>query len=126
MRRLFQLLWGPRRLHADDMQLILRSIDNMTAALDRLTASIGTLTAEDDKLLGILTTLSTEIRNNVGDDDALNALADHVDAEVAKVQGGETAGQPAPTPTPAPTPADTTDAVDANGPSDPPADTTGQ
>lgn len=86
--------WNPRRLHAEDMQLILRSMIIMTAALDRLTASISNLTAEDDKLLGILSTIAGEIRNNADDSAALSALADRVDAEVAKVQGGETAAQP--------------------------------
>lgn len=81
--------WKPRRLHADDMRVIIEGFELMAAELDRLTTSIQALTAEDDKAITIMSDLAAQIRDNIGDGPALSALADTVDAEVAKLQGAE-------------------------------------
>jgi hypothetical protein len=76
------------------LAFILWRVFPMSDQLNRLSASIASLTAEDDKLLGILTDFASHARENADDPAAITALADTVDAEVAKLQAAEAgAGQ---------------------------------
>lgn len=84
----------PGRLHPDDMQLILRSIDKMTAATDRLNASVTRIIGD----------VATEIRNHPAaqnDDGQLNGLANWLDAASADLE----TENPAPATPPATPPA---------------------
>lgn len=75
----------------------------MTAALDRLTASVASLTTAEESLVTLVNGLAEQIRNNVGDDDALNSLADSLDADTASITAAVTANT---TPTPPAPPSD--------------------
>lgn len=70
----------------------------MSAALDRLTASVQANADATSSVLSLLSTISAEIRNNVGDDDALNALADKIDSENTTIAQAVTANTPAASP----------------------------
>jgi hypothetical protein len=89
--------------------IILRRLKTMSEALDRLKASVESLTAVDTSAVALITGLAEEIRNNVDDSDALNALADKLDSDAATLSAAVTANtpaaSPAPTPEPAPEPA---------------------
>lgn len=89
----------------------------MTAALDRLKESVAANTSATDSVLQLITTLSGEIRDNADDSDALNALADKLDAESALLANAVAANTS--TPAPAPAPAPEGDTAEAPTPADP-------
>lgn len=62
-----------------------RSAD-MSAAIDRITASVTDIKSKDDSLIALVGTIAQELRDaNTANDPAINALADQLDAESAKV-----------------------------------------
>lgn len=82
---------------------------HMTAALDRLTASVAANTSITASAVALISTIAGEIRNNVDDSDALNALADKLDAQSHDLADAVAANTPhgpsvvTDTPTPVPT-----------------------
>lgn len=67
----------------------------MSSALTRLQASMTANSSAVASALALISTLSEQIRANVGDDDALNALADQLDAENHDIAAALVAGTPA-------------------------------
>ncbi len=67
----------------------------MSAALDRLKASMAANASATASAIALISTLAGEIRNAIGDDDALNALADKLDAENGELAAAVTANTPA-------------------------------
>lgn len=65
----------------------------MSAALDRLTASLANNSSATASAIALLSTLASEIRAGLVNDDAaaLNALADKLDAENASIADAVTA-----------------------------------
>ncbi len=57
----------------------------MSEALDNLTAKVEAQTTVIDSAATLLATLANEIRDNAGDEDALNALADRLDANTTEL-----------------------------------------
>lgn len=53
----------------------------MSEALDRLTASVAKATTVGESAITLISTIAGEIRNNVDNSAALNALADKLDEE---------------------------------------------
>lgn len=85
---------------------ILKELQKMTAALDRLTAEVAETKTVAASLEAVVAGLAQQIRDNIGDDAALNALADDLDATNKGIADAVTANTPAaPAPTPEPTPA---------------------
>lgn len=85
---------------------ILKEFHNMTAALDRLTAKVAEVSTQAASLETLVKGLADQIRAGIGDDDALNALADSLDATSKGIADAVTANTPAaPAPDPTPTPA---------------------
>lgn len=77
---------------------IIRKDFDMSAAIDRITASVQTLTSRDDSIVTLLGSISQEVRDaNSANDPAINALADSIDAESAKVLAAVNANTPAAT-----------------------------
>jgi hypothetical protein len=75
---------------------ILWSTFKMSAALDRLTASVQAEDTVIDSVLVLLAQLADEVRNLPADDsDALNALADDIDAKAQAIASAVTANTPA-------------------------------
>lgn len=74
--------------------LIWRIID-MSTALARLQTELATNTDVTNAVLALVENLSTEIRNNVGDEAALNSLADSLDENSAKLAAAVSANTPA-------------------------------
>lgn len=74
-------------------------LKDMTEALDRLTASVAAESAVIDSAVTLLGTLAQEIRDNIGDDAALNALADGIDAKKSALADAVAANTPAAPPT---------------------------
>ncbi len=69
----------------------------MSAQLDALTASVDAIEAEDDKIIALLTSVKAALDAAIAagnDGPALQALSDKLNAEVAKLQGAETANTP--------------------------------
>jgi uncharacterized protein (UPF0264 family) len=92
--------------HGQDLQrieaqlaVILGKLHNMSAELDRLTASVAAVQTQDDSIIALVQGLAQQIRDNATDPAALTALADSLDAESAKVAQAVTDNT---TPTPAP------------------------
>ena len=68
----------------------------MSAALDRLTASVQAENTVIDSVLVLLSQLADEVRNTDPDDeDALNSLADGIDAKAEAIAAAVTANTPA-------------------------------
>lgn len=67
----------------------------MSVALDRLQASMTANSSAVASVLALVSTIAGEIRNNVDDSDALNAIADKLDAESAQIAAAVTANTPA-------------------------------
>lgn len=67
----------------------------MSEALDNLTAKVEAQTTVIDSAATLLATLAQEIRDNAGDEEALNALADRVDANTAELAEAVQANTPA-------------------------------
>jgi methyl-accepting chemotaxis protein len=78
-----------RRLHTINQRTI-----EMSAEIDRITASVTNLTTVDDSLVALVTNLAQTIRDNADNPAALNALADKLDAEKQKVSDAVTANTP--------------------------------
>jgi hypothetical protein len=79
------------------LALIARRISTMSEALGRLTQEVSDLTAVDESVLILIDGLATQIRDaaSINDTDALNALADKLDAEKSKLAAAVTANTPA-------------------------------
>ena len=67
----------------------------MSEALDRLTASVAQATTVAESAVTLIGTIAAEIRDNVDDSDALNDLADKLDAETADLAAAVSANTPA-------------------------------
>lgn len=81
-----------------DLDPVIKELLVMSEALDRLTASVEANQSATDSVLALVATLAGEIRANVNDADALNALADKLDAENTTIAAAVTANTvPAPT-----------------------------
>ena len=50
------------------------------AAIDRLTSEVAELRTVNESAVALIAGLAQEIRDNIGNEDALNALADEIDA----------------------------------------------
>ncbi len=106
---------------------LIKETRHMTAALDRLTASVEKNTSITASAVALISTIASEIRNNVDDSDALNGLADKLDARSAELAAAVAANTPqgpsVVTDTPTPVPTTTPDGSVSTGqdPSFPPA-----
>src|SRR3954471_12885116 len=67
----------------------------MSTSLNRLTASVAALTSVSASAVALVGTLAQEIRDNIGNDDALNALADQLDTDKNSLADAITANTPA-------------------------------
>lgn len=75
--------------------IVLWRLHKMSEALTRLTSSVEALTTVDQSAVALITGLAEEIRNNVDDSDALNALADKLDSDASTLGAAVTANTPA-------------------------------
>lgn len=64
---------------------ILKELKLMNDALERLKADVAEAKTIEQSAITLLNGLSQQIRDNVGDEDALNALADDLDAQNASL-----------------------------------------
>ena len=74
----------------------------MSAQLDRLTASVASLKTVDESAAALLAGLAQQLRDAATDPTAINALADDIDADQAKLAAAVAANTPATAPAPAP------------------------
>jgi|SRR6478752_9882402 len=77
-------------------------INHMSAALDRLTAEVAETRSAAQSLITLVQGLAQQIRDNVDDSDALNQLADDLDAEQKDIADAVTANTTTPPINPAP------------------------
>jgi hypothetical protein len=93
-----------------DAAELLERIDIMSASLDRLTAEVQESRTVNESALALISGLAQEIRDRLGDDAAMEALADDLDAQQAEMAAGVAAGtvadpsEPDPQPEPEPAP----------------------
>lgn len=98
--QLARLLIGQQAI-ARRLNIIETKETDMSEAVDRITASVATITSRDDSIIALVGNLAQEIRDaNTSNDPAINALADSLDAESAKVLDAVNANTPAPAPAP--------------------------
>ena len=69
-------------------------VENMTEALDKLTAQVAASNSAVDSAITLINTLADEIRNNVDDSDALNALADSLNQKSGELANAVVANTP--------------------------------
>lgn len=67
----------------------------MSAALDRLTLEVSENASAVDSAITLITNLAEQIRDALGDEDALNALADDLDAKSQALASAVAANTPA-------------------------------
>jgi hypothetical protein len=67
----------------------------MSAALDRLTAEVAETKTAVASVLTLVQGLAAQIRDNIDDSDALNALADDLDASQQQIADAIAANTPA-------------------------------
>lgn len=84
----------------DSTNHLARGLFAMSEATDRLAASVEHITSVADSAVALIGTLAQEIRDSIGNDDALNALADSLDAESSELAEAVTANTPAADPAP--------------------------
>lgn len=80
---------------------LIRKVHKMSASLDRLTREVTESRTAVDSALTLIEGLAQEIRDNLGDDAALEALADDLDAQQADLASAvtsNTAQEQPPTP----------------------------
>ncbi len=88
------------------LRILIAKVEQMSAELDRLTASVAAETSKTESLITLVNGLAQIIRDNTGNPAALTALADSLDAETSKIQAALDANTPtAPSAPPATTPA---------------------
>lgn len=73
---------------------LFKEIHRMSQALDRLRASMEANTSATASALALISTLASEIRANVDDSDALNAIADKLDQDSHDLAAAVTANTP--------------------------------
>jgi chromosome segregation ATPase len=105
---IFWLLWYDGGRFTGLLYSLKERIRRMSAALDRLTQEVAETRSVNDSLLTLLAGLSEQIRDNAGNEDALNDLADQLDAEqtrlAAAVEENSGGGEPQPEPEPSEAP----------------------
>lgn len=74
----------------------------MSAELDRIKQSVERLTSVNQGAVQLLGELAREIRNRAGDEAALGALADEIDARTQELASAVTTNTPTPAPGPTP------------------------
>lgn len=85
---------------AGTVAVVRMEMKDMSDALNRLTAEIAEQKTVIDGAVTLLASLAQQIRDNAGDEDALNALANSLDAQTNELATAVTANTPAaPTPT---------------------------
>jgi hypothetical protein len=77
--------------------VLLRSTTKMSEALDRLTAEVSETKSAVDSAVALISGLAQQIRDNVSED-ALNALADSLDAQQAELAEAVTNNTAVPSP----------------------------
>lgn len=96
------MLWFRRFVHRPSPVVIAllnlqRDINHMSEQLDNLTAAVASIEAEDDKIIALLVSVKAALDAAIAagnDGDALKALSDRLNAEVAKVQAAEASSAP--------------------------------
>lgn len=85
------------------LELLTERIDLMSVAIDRLTASVAAERGAVESVKVALAGLTAEMRSHAGDEAAILALADDVDAQTAELAGAvqENPSQEPPTAPPA-------------------------
>ena len=73
---------------------IWRRIIRMALNFDRLEREVGELTTVVDGVVALLTALATEIRDSAGNQAKMEALADKIDAEQARIAAAVAAQTP--------------------------------
>lgn len=69
------------------LDLILKEMETMSAAFDRLKAEVTETSGKVDSVLTLVEGLAQFIRDNAEDPAALNAMADELDAKQSQIQG---------------------------------------
>lgn len=98
--------WNARRAHEDILEelrhqhwllhKILERSDKMSAELDRLTTEVTETKSSVESVITLVDGLAQQIRDLANDPAALNALADELDAQQARIAAAVTANTPAP------------------------------
>ena len=73
---------------------ILDEVKTMSAIVDALVLKVQNLESLDDSIITLLQTIAQEIADNVGDPEKLQALADSIDSEAAKLSEALQANTP--------------------------------
>ena len=98
----------PQKLTLEDVIVLLqKELNQMSAALDRLTQEVHDMTDITEGALALIAGLADQIRNAVDDSAALTTLADDLDAarlKLADAISKNTPAAPAPVVAPAPAP----------------------
>lgn len=84
---------------AGAVAILRMEMKDMSDALNRLTAEVAEQKTVIDSAVTLLGSLAQQIRDNVGDEDALNSLADSLDTQtnqLAAAVSANTPAQPAP------------------------------
>ncbi len=96
---------GNQRTIEAMLRILIEKVEQMSAELDRLTASVAAETSKTESLITLVNGLAQIIRDNVNNAAALTALADSLDAETGKIQAAidaNTSAAPSAPPAPAP------------------------
>lgn len=77
------------------IRYLARKVQQMTTALDRLRSDVAALATVNGSVLTLITSLAQQIRDNTGNDEALNALADDIENQAAGLAAAVAANTPA-------------------------------